>query len=195
MKEPDEFEREVERMGESVRRNFGFLALFVLGVLHLLGRVKFDWQVLIVFSIALLHAIAPLFRFLRLSKDGVEFEMAVSNASREKVEELAGKSSGRLPSNFDAMTPEAKRVLKSLWHFQKNLYAPEHSTRWGFAVGQANDDYTDFLSGVGFLIARDLVVTDLNRMVYLKNEGIDFCQKNDLEIDDYPLHFREFRAT
>ena len=179
-------------------RNFAvkyiaFIILFFLGVLHLLGYLKFDWPVIVVFALALFPAIAPLIKSLRVSKEGFEFEMSQGKATKEEIEKLNREEP--LNSNtFSAFSLEAKRVLKSLWHFQKKLYGPDNATRWGFTVGSGASNYKDFLSGVGFLIGKNLIVTDLNQMVYLKNEGIDFCNSNDSEINSFPLYYREFDA-
>lgn len=203
---PDSFEREIERMGNAVRANAGFIILFVLGVLHLLKKVEFDWPVIVVFAIALLPPISRLVDYLKAGKDGVEMKMRAGARSAEEVEKAAiskrSLSDVQLhlapvapTSEFSNLWDDQKKILKSLWHFQKTTFGITADTRWGFAVGPDAPDYYSFLSGAGMLAVKDLITIGDKGMVFLTSKGIDFCTRHEAELNAYPLYYRHFRSA
>jgi hypothetical protein len=45
------------------------------------------------------------------------------------------------PPAFNALRPQTRRLLKTLWMFQQKQFADDTSTRWGFGVALGAPDY------------------------------------------------------
>ncbi len=146
-------------MGEAIRANSGFVALFILGVLHLLEKVTFDWPVIVVFSIALLPQISRLIEYLKAGSEGVEMRMRAGSLPAKEVEgAVRPKEPAVMPqSDFAKLDDDEKRILKSLWHFQQVHFGAKSPTRWGFTVGAGMSDYLSFMRGAAGLLSKTLV--------------------------------------
>ena len=201
-------------MDDAIRGNLGFIFLFVLGVLHLLKVVTFDWPVIVVFLVALLPSISRLVDSFKAGKDGLEFKTRAGSKPAEEVEKAPKSSSHaaqppahqpavaspggvQVPpaSDFAILSDDQKMVLKALWHFQKTTFGINSPTRWGFTVGPGSPDYYRFLSGTGLLLAKDLITIGDKGMGFLTSKGIDFCQSHEDEIDKYPPYYQKFRSA
>lgn len=95
-------------------------------------------------------------------------------------------------SEFAKLPPQQKKVLRTLWKYQVEHFGPEDIRRWGFAVGAAAPDYAEFRDGMFQLDDKKLIAMDKRGFVFLTNEGIEFCTKNNQEISCYPFFYSDF---
>ena len=74
--------------------------------------------------------------------------------------------------NFGELPPSAKKVLRTLWRYQKELFK-DFNRRWTFAIFPTAPDFPDYLEGVACLLKVNLVsMNPENHQVALTNEGI-----------------------
>lgn len=179
-------------MGDAIRANAGFVALFALGLLHLFKKVTFDWPVIVVFSIALLPQISRLIEYIKAGKDGVEMKTRSGYVSAEEIERQAKLKKQGVVSDFAREAEDAKKILKSLWHFQRDCYGLNSPTRWGFVVGSNSPAYPGFLAGSVALAIKGLIFKEPSGMLFLTNEGLEFCQRHAAELDAYPIYYKDF---
>lgn len=209
-------------MGDAIRKYAGFIILFILGIAHLFHKVSFDWPVIVVFIIALLPQISGIIEYLKAGKDGVEMKLRTGFLAADEVESVAKrnpvetndcsqnrqtedrnstKTENRngagsiLRPGFASLSEDQKRLFKSLWHYQKESCGLSSNTRWGFTVPVNSLDYSSFVSGLGLLVAKDLVTLGRNGLVFLTNRGIEFGLSHDREIQDFPLYYKDFEAV
>jgi len=105
--------------------------------------------------------------------------MAIKRNKAGKAE--APEPTGATPSvdSVEELSPEANRVLSTLWKHQQEYYSDHTQGRWTFAVGITSPRYADFLVGVGQSIRKGLVtISPQNGQFLLSDAGITFCKQN-----------------
>ena len=96
--------------------------------------------------------------------------------------------------DYDGMKCSTKKILKTLWYFQRKYNGAKYtSTRWCFSVGLNAPDYMYFSMGQLELIGRHLVDVNPNGLTFLTDNGIHFCIKYDSSILDYPSMYDTFQ--
>ncbi len=95
------------------------------------------------------------------------------DASEEPDSELA----------FDALTPAARKVLKTLWHFQIRHFHDNEINRWAFGIAIGSPDYPEYQRGLEQLLRLGLVAIGPRGLCFLTNSGMVFCRSftNDLD--------------
>jgi hypothetical protein len=82
--------------------------------------------------------------------------------------------------DFESSSPQARKVLRTLWTFQRMTFGPNDAQRrWGFGINPAAPDYAFFAAGSAELVMRGLVARNEKAMVFLNNEGMDFCRRHE----------------
>ncbi|MAS92065.1 MAG: hypothetical protein CMO55_02620 [Verrucomicrobiales bacterium] len=81
------------------------------------------------------------------------------------------------PDVFEGLGRDAKKVLRTLWKYQTEMF-PDYSARWGFGVGIGAPDYRNFQLGVDELRKFELASVDQKGFCYLTQRGIQFCEGN-----------------
>lgn len=211
-KTPDPYEKEIERMGDTIRSNAGFIILFGLGILHLAKKITFDWPAIVVFGIALLPQISRLIDSLKAGKDGVEMKMRAGSKSADEVEKIANPkmtASSTSESQAPAVQPtiaagqggeaasrsgqfrdldfESKKILRTLWRYQQKHFKDDFSMRWTFTVLPNSASYPNYLKGLAPLVERGLVAVPQGQCA-LTNEGVimmDNLGDDDIKGDFY----------
>jgi hypothetical protein len=92
----------------------------------------------------------------------------------------------------DVLIPQSRKILKTLWHYQKTLYLNTPTTRWCFTVGSRAPDYMTFSLGLLELIRADFVGIDSNGFAFLNDRGLAYCQRHDLAVLAYPEMYDTF---
>ncbi len=193
----DPQEEEINKMGRDMYEYLGFFALFILGILHLLKIVTFDWIVLVVFTVALLPGIARIVEYIKISKDGLEAKMKEGVVTVPRPPEplalhaIAAADPIAPPSEFGKLSESERNILKTLWHFQKG-YGEQSVKRWGFSVGPQSLEFMEFGVGSTILQSKALIGIGKQGLVYLTDQGLAFCAKHRNEIDAYPLVYKRF---
>jgi cell division septation protein DedD len=96
---------------------------------------------------------------------------------------------------FQSLTLQAKAILKTLWHFQRQHFGADRSQRWGFTQRDRTPQYINFSIGLLDLIQMGLVVIDGNGFVFLSDLGFQYCEQQHPEIEAYPYHYSNFSAA
>lgn len=72
-----------------------------------------------------------------------------------------------------AMSKEAKRILRTLWRYQKQVCGEGYNKRWTFGVHPLSPDYATYLRGLSEVVQHGFVaVSPENYQCMLTNEGI-----------------------
>lgn len=119
------------------------------------------------------------------NKDEIDKPVYVGNEKHPLVSE----------SEFTRFLAYTKKVLRTLWKYQVELFGPDDIRRWGFKADIRSQDYMAFSIGVGELLKRNLVAVDAHGLVFLTTEGIEFCKKENKEIVRYPELYSYFTAV
>ena len=88
--------------------------------------------------------------------------------------------------------PQARKILKTLWHYQNAHFPNDPGNRWCFAVGVGAPDYMAFSLGLLELIKADLVGIDPNGLAFLNNRGMEYCDAFKEEVLSYPEMYERF---
>lgn len=180
-----------------VQSRWPFILLAVIAGLHILEIIHVDGYgiglLIISFLPVLLPLISEYIEFLKLGKDGLEAKIRADNEGKTASEIDAPilfaneDQSAGFPYSVDA-----RRVLATLWHYQKELFGENSLRRWGFGVGIGASDYETYREGTAQLRDDSLVHISDGGICYLTNEGIDFCrEKGDILDADGPF-YRQF---
>jgi hypothetical protein len=74
---------------------------------------------------------------------------------------------------FDSLTNDEKKILRTLWRYQKLSFQEDYSKRWTFKVFANTPEYPMFLIAVSGLLRKGLVsINPENEQCALTNEGI-----------------------
>jgi len=132
---------------------------------------------------------------MEYGKGRLEFEGRPEEEIREKIGAREVEPQAAPP--FERLSPEARKVLKTLWKFQIDMFS-DFKNRFGFKVdpmiaGQANEEFKEYNKGRSELTAFGLVFVDPRLMCFLTGVGIRYCTANAAEIDREPNFYGEFR--
>ncbi len=161
---------------------FGFLIY-----LHVWGHVCLSWELIVLVILMTLPFLLPLLAtYLNsASKDGLGFRDPVSDVRpATDVPDLPTNTDEAPKQTLAAavidpvvkFSPSARRVLRTLWHFQKEQ--PDKTKRWGFSVHPSSSDYSIFRHGADELLEHALATRDARGLVYISKAGIEFCETN-----------------
>lgn len=189
---------ETRLMKDLLIRRWPFVLLGIIAALHIFDFIDVDIYGVALLFLAFLPVLLPLLATyldtLKIGKDGVEGKMKANNEGKvlpnaDQFDLIA--SNEKLPEG-DALFPlrlEARRVIATLWHYQKELFGENSLRRWGFGVGLGAPNFSEFSTGVSELAKGNFVHVDSNGLCYLTNEGIDFCQEHRDVVDaDGPFY-------
>jgi len=77
------------------------------------------------------------------------------------------------------VSKDAKKILATLWKYQKQQFKEDYSKRWTFRLFPRAYQYSSYLAGVSELIKLGLiVVSPEDEQCMLTNEGINFIENN-----------------
>jgi hypothetical protein len=112
----------------------------------------------------------------------------------EEIEQIENEQS-RFAEGFSELSPDARRVLKTLWHFQREVFGTADQRRWGFSVPAGMPDHGSFDKGVKELQLDRLAHSEGSNLVYLTDPGMEFCNRNSYAIEREPLYYQTFRPV
>ena len=111
---------------------FGVLALLNLCSIH-----KVDWTTIILVILAVSFWLVPMLaeniEELTLTAKGITWKSHYRNAVAQEVGAAQGMPN-TLPT-FSDLWPETRKVLKTLFHFQRQFNPNNDQSRWGFVTG------------------------------------------------------------
>lgn len=91
------------------------------------------------------------------------------------------------------LNSEAKKIIRTLWKYQQELFHDKPEARWTFAVFHNADVYASYTIGLGQLLELGLVSLAKNQtsaQCMLTNEGMTFCKDNTKNIDAFPTYYK-----
>lgn len=156
------------------------------------------WSMCLPFILVLLHCYVKRFKVA-----GFEGEMTslpasdVGSARRGEVMTFANErhtdqlteltvpaqgatATPREADNFEQLSPQARKVLRTLWTFQRMTFGPNDAQRrWGFGINPAALDYGFYAAGAAELVIWGYVAQNEKAMVFLNNDGMDFCRRHE----------------
>lgn len=160
---------------------------------HFHDRQFLRWEYVVLLAIATLPFLLPVLScYIRgIGKDGISlYDPFQSRASAREVDKLAiefgpvpngarveYRDIRRVPAQFDDLTWRAKKVIRTLWKFQREQFGEDDPRRWGFGIHPTAADYTDFRIGATELLAVGFIVEDGRGMIFLSSAGISFCKE------------------
>jgi hypothetical protein len=83
------------------------------------------------------------------------------------------------PEEIMELTDEGKKILATLWKYQKIYFKDDYSRRWTFSIFPNSSAYPGFIRGLAELLNLGLVSISLDtNQVLLTNEGIGYIENN-----------------
>ena len=74
---------------------------------------------------------------------------------------------------FDSLTNDEKKIMRTLWRYQRSNFHEEFSKRWTFKIFANAPEYPAYLTAVSELLRKGLIsVNPENEQCALTNEGI-----------------------
>jgi hypothetical protein len=93
---------------------------------------------------------------------------------------------------FQTLQPESKKILRTLWNYQCANFPGNDNERWGFSPATNSPGYMPFSLALLELLKLEWVFIGNNGMVFLSNEGLEFCKKNSDEVSAHPFFYSKF---
>jgi len=159
---------------------------FVLLLGHLTcPKMKFDWIGVALLGFVVLPWFIDLVRSVKLP-GGTEVDLGKQQSTTDEpappVPHVTLKAAA--VGNYSG---NAKKILKTLWRYQREYFGSDPRKRWTFTVSPSAQDYAAFLHGLTELIDAALVsVNPQNNHCMLTNEGIRFCEQNETTLESFP---------
>lgn len=76
-------------------------------------------------------------------------------------------------TEFESLTNDEKKVLKTLWRYQKLNFPNNYNNRWTFKIFANNPEYPAYLTAVSTLLTKGYIsINPENEQSLLTNEGI-----------------------
>jgi len=87
------------------------------------------------------------------------------------------------------LSNDAKKVLATLWRYQKLYFSNEPEKRWTFLINPNSEAYTEYLYGMVELMKLGYItINKSNNQIKLTNEGLNYASTNQT-IQNYPEYF------
>jgi hypothetical protein len=93
---------------------------------------------------------------------------------------------------FDDFPREAKKVLATLWNFQRAYFPARVGGRWTFLVNPGAKDGDPFGHGATILLRYGLAGYAGNGQLALTDAGIEYCKRHDAKISLWPDIYTTF---
>jgi hypothetical protein len=157
--------------------------VFLLTAANLHGYPNYlTWQVVVLLVVGCIPIILPLLAFYvkGIGKDGALFNNVFegSVSAPDDSDYLEKVETAHTTKKLDGYSKSARKVLRTLWKFQVLQFGDDYSRRWAFGVHPSSLDYPQFHSGYRELNFDGLIRMGSAGMVFLTNEGVDFCKAN-----------------
>jgi hypothetical protein len=163
---------------------FGYLAY-----LELCASITVRWETIAIFSLLVSPFLLLLAsQYIKKVKWGdKEFETQSTSSTKEYVENLEMKTKDPAPQaaitptlslmSYNAVSKTGKKILRTLWHYQKQHFGADNEKRWGFTTRGQGVEAKDFEFGAFTLLQQNAIIQDQQGMVFMTESGIEFCKK------------------
>ena len=161
------------------------LAGIVLVVVHVCIPTIFtlDAGTLAVLGLAVAPWLTVFFKSIAIPGVGTLETRDRSQGQSEAPEPPAAQAKHFDAKAAPALTDSAKKILATLWRYQRQNFGDDKQKRWTFTVNPTSADYRDYLKGLSELVNLGLVtVSSKTYHCMLTNEGLLFVsQKPDIQ--------------
>ncbi|MGC3990189.1 MAG: hypothetical protein QM796_11005 [Chthoniobacteraceae bacterium] len=106
--------------------------------------------------------------------------------------EIANAQAALGMQDFAALQAQTRKVIKTLWTFQKKQFPNDLSKRWGFGIGIGAPDYMEFSTGLLEAIKYGLAVVGPRGLCFLSEVGVAYCEQHNEAIEAEPEFYRSF---
>lgn len=211
----EQWEKDRKKFKEELPSRFLSLTCILIGFIHFgMSGWKADW---VLFAFVVL-CFAPWlgYVFESITKDGVKFrkveqgEILTPAKNQDPVGPVAPQAAVLEPpaqfqpqnaippapqpgSAFDQLSSIEKKIMATLWKYQKMHFPGSRVRRWTFIVGPGLPDYMAFQIGFSELARKGFAnLAPTNNQVVLTDLGIEFCQTHDAAISSWPNTYDNF---
>ena len=150
----------------------------VLLFIHLVWpKIPIDNEALVLIGIGFLPWLTLFVKKFKLP-GGVEGETHQrSQGSTEKPVPPTDESM-RTELSDSGLSPEEKKIMATLWRYQKQHFGDDRSKRWTFIVSPTAPLYSRYLRGISELFDKGLISLASDHHIMLTNEGFHFMENN-----------------
>lgn len=96
---------------------------------------------------------------------------------------------------FNLLSYHEKKILATLWKYQRQLFGENREPRWTFIVLNESPSNMAFSLGCLGLFGKNLAGTAPNGQIMLSNAGFDFCGLNAAQIAGWSDTYDNFSAS
>jgi len=161
------------------------LAGFVLIIIHISipTILTLDTGTLAVLALAAAPWLTVFFKTITIPGVGTLESRDRSQGTAEISEPPAAQISHLEVKAAPLLTESAKKILATLWRYQRQVFGDDKQKRWTFAVNPSSTDYRDYLKGLSELVNLGLVaVSPTTFQCMFTHEGMLFVsQKPDIQ--------------
>jgi hypothetical protein len=137
-----------------------------------------DTGTLAVLALAAAPWLTVFFRTITIPGVGTFESRDRSQGTAEVAEPPAAQISHLEVKAAPILSDSAKKILATLWRYQRQVFGDDKQKRWTFAVNPSSSDYRDYLKGLSELVNLGLVtVSPKTFQCMLTNEGMLFVSQ------------------
>jgi hypothetical protein len=152
------------------------------------GKILLDQGTLVLLALAALPWLTLFFK--TISIPGVVDAQTRERSQGATQKPLPPMVEPQPAAAVSALSPNVKKVLATLWRYQRQTFGNDIMKRWTFAVHPCSRDYPPFLSGLSEAVNRGWVaVSPETHQCMLTNEGLAYIEANK-ELQDYRELYR-----
>lgn len=172
------------------------IIIFILNLIFP-DYIKIEEKTLVLLGIAVLPWLSLFYKKIKLP-GGVEAESDRQQGSTQEPQPPVSIAEVKKPEEitvlkFSQLNAHSKRIIKTLWKYQKELFKDDYSKRWTFGLYHVSDEYAAYVIGLGELLDLGLIsfVKDEKTVqCMLTNDGVKFCEDNVEDINKYEIYYR-----
>ncbi len=94
--------------------------------------------------------------------------------------------------SFAALDESERKVLTTLWRFQKEAFPNDEKQRWGFGVALGSQEYFQFRKGAESLAQKHFVSIAPTGLCFLTDTGLNYCNSESLNIAKEKSYWSNF---
>jgi hypothetical protein len=187
-RDPVKFEKELPSRLLSV-------TCVVIGFIHFANSAwKADW--ILVAFVALCFAPWLGYVFESIGKEGAKYRNTKSGESTSPPDTGTTVAAQAAPqqTTFDAMAYDEKKIISTLWRYQKRHFPDQKEARWTFVVQIGSPDYMGFSYGFLELVKKGFASVAANGQIMLSQSGYLFCEANDAPLSRWTDTYDRFSS-
>ena len=167
----------------------------VIGTIHFAHSAwKADWVLFAFVCLCFVPWLGHVFE--SVGKDGAKYRNTKSGEAHAEppANNTASTVKATTHPSFDAMAYDEKRIIATLWKYQKRHFPRQRDSRWTFTVQIGSPDYMGFSYGFLELVKKSFVAVAPNGHVMLSETGYQFCEANDAPLSRWTDTYDRFSS-